>query len=89
VDTDKPEFDWPELPAELAQRIADHGLREAKIETPEPVLLAPLVGAELSSVLSGAQTGDPKVLARLRELLDSRPEIWGSFGDLAGHAERP
>ena len=38
-------------------------------------------------LLQRAQAGDPGVLSELRELLDSRPELWRRLGDLAGHVE--
>ncbi|QEH32107.1 hypothetical protein OJF2_05760 [Aquisphaera giovannonii] len=44
--------------------------------------------AELDRLLQRARGGDPEALPGLRELLDSRPEVWKRLGDLASHARR-
>lgn len=42
----------------------------------------PAVGAELRSLVQKAQAGDVSVLPRLRQILDTHPEIWQHGGDL-------
>jgi hypothetical protein len=42
--------------------------------------------AQLRWVLERARQGDEAALPRLREILDTRPELWRHFGDLASHA---
>ncbi len=42
---------------------------------------------EMRQVMERAQRGDSTALAQLSELLDSRPELWQQFGDLARHVE--
>jgi hypothetical protein len=44
--------------------------------------------AEFSRLVVQANAGDSGAMAKLRELLDNRPEIWQRVGDLAAHAER-
>jgi hypothetical protein len=41
---------------------------------------------EVRETVERARTGDRHALPRLRELLDERPEIWRSYGDVSGHA---
>ena len=47
----------------------------------------PPVLEELNQMLQRAKQGDEAVLPQLRQLLDSRPELWRHFGDLAMHAQ--
>ena len=46
----------------------------------------PPVVEDLNSLVKRAREGDETVLPQLRELLDTRPELWQHFGNLAGHA---
>ena len=46
----------------------------------------PPVVEDLNSLVKRARKGDETVLPQLRELLDTRPELWQHFGNLAGHA---
>ena len=41
---------------------------------------------QVRELLFRAQQGDQRVLPQLREVPDSRPELWRQMGDLAGHA---
>ncbi len=41
---------------------------------------------DLNWLVQRARQGDETVLPQLREMLDTRPEIWEHFGNLAGHA---
>jgi hypothetical protein len=41
---------------------------------------------ELREVFDRARRGDLEALPRLRELLEDRPELWQSYGDVARHA---
>src|SRR5262245_60496788 len=50
---------------------------------PEPAVIG-----ELRALAKRAQAGDAAALLRLRELLDSHPEVWRQVGDLAALAER-
>jgi hypothetical protein len=47
---------------------------------------AEAVQVELREVFDRARRGDLNALPRLRELLDDRPELWRSYGDVAKHA---
>jgi hypothetical protein len=47
---------------------------------------AEAVQVELREVFDRARRGDLEALPRLRELLDDRPELWQSYGDVARHA---
>jgi hypothetical protein len=47
---------------------------------------AEAVQVELREVFDRARRGDLDALPRLRELLDDRPELWQSYGDVAKHA---
>ncbi len=42
---------------------------------------------EFKALVELANSGDELALAELRELLDSRPDIWQQIGDLGRHAE--
>jgi hypothetical protein len=42
---------------------------------------------DLPGLLDRARRGDLEVLPRLREVLESRPELWRHYGDLALHAQ--
>jgi hypothetical protein len=42
----------------------------------------------LQAILILAKRGDPRVLPKLRQELDSNPELWKSTGDLAAQAQR-
>jgi hypothetical protein len=55
-------------------------------ETIPPVDRDDVATAELREAFETARRGDPAVLPRLRELLDERPELWRTFGDVAAHA---
>ena len=46
----------------------------------------PPVVEDLNSLVKRARGGDETALPELRELLDTRPEVWQHFGNLAGHA---
>ncbi len=46
-----------------------------------------LWAAEARQLLDRAGRGDDTCLPELRQLLDERPEIWRTLGDLARHAE--
>jgi len=53
-----------------------------KIPTEPPVV------DELRWFLDRARQGDDSVLPKLREILDTRPELWQYYGDLALHTQR-
>ena len=42
---------------------------------------------ELAQLLKRAEAGDRSVLPQLRRALDSDPDLWRAYGDLAAHAE--
>ena len=46
----------------------------------------PPVVEDLNSLVKRARKGDETVLPQLREMLDTRPELWQHFGNLAVHA---
>lgn len=46
----------------------------------------PPVVEDLNWLVQRARQGDETVLPQLRDMLDTRPEIWQHFGNLAGHA---
>ena len=46
----------------------------------------PPVVEDLNSLVKRAREGDETVLPQLREMLDTRPELWQHFGNLAVHA---
>ena len=46
----------------------------------------PPVVEDLNLLVQRAREGDEAVLPQLREMLDTRPELWQHFGNLAGHA---
>jgi hypothetical protein len=46
----------------------------------------PPVVEDLNSLVKRARKGDETVLPQLREMLDTRPELWQHYGNLAGHA---
>jgi len=46
----------------------------------------PPVVEDLDWLVQQARQGDEEVLPRLRDMLDTRPELWQHFGNLAGHA---
>jgi hypothetical protein len=48
--------------------------------------LAESAQAELYEVFDRTQRGDLEALPRIRELLEDRPELWQSYGDVARHA---
>src|SRR4051794_16064316 len=43
---------------------------------------------QLGRLLERARQGDEAVLPQLREFLDTRPELWRRYGDLALHARQ-
>ncbi len=57
---------------------------------PEPLQIPsePGVVDELHCVLNRARQGDESVLPQLRRILDTRPELWQYYGDMALHALR-
>jgi hypothetical protein len=46
----------------------------------------PPVVEDLNSLVKRARGGDETVLPQLREMLDTRPQLWQHYGNLAGHA---
>jgi hypothetical protein len=48
----------------------------------------PSVTVELRALVQRAQAGDPQALPRIRELLETFPQIWEHLGDLSALAER-
>jgi hypothetical protein len=46
----------------------------------------PLVLDDLNLLVQRAREGDESILPQLREMLDTRPELWQHYGNLAGHA---
>jgi hypothetical protein len=46
----------------------------------------PPVVEDLNLLVQRARQGDETVLPQLRDMMDTRPEIWQHFGNLAGHA---
>src|SRR5438552_1184158 len=58
--------------------------------SPKPTSHAPnlLHTEELRNLVAAAEGGDPESLSKLRELLDSHPEIWQACGDLGGIVEQ-
>ena len=46
----------------------------------------PPVVEDLNLLVQRARKGDETVLPQLREMLDTRPEVWQHFGNLAVHA---
>jgi hypothetical protein len=46
----------------------------------------PPVVKDLNLLVQRARGGDETVLPQLREMLDTRPELWQHYGNLAGHA---
>jgi hypothetical protein len=46
----------------------------------------PPVVEDLNSLVKRARGGDETALPELSEMLDTRPEVWQYFGNLAGHA---
>ena len=58
-----------------------HDVSEHLPQTDEPPVVK-----DLNSLVKRARKGDETVLPQLRELLDTRPELWQHFGNLAGHA---
>jgi hypothetical protein len=47
----------------------------------------PPVVEDLNSLVKRAREGDETALPKLRELLDTRPELWQYFGNIAAHAK--
>ena len=46
------------------------------------------VSADIRRLLEPAEAGDETALPALRELFDSRPDLWMALSDLSGRAER-
>jgi hypothetical protein len=46
------------------------------------------ISAEIWELLERAERRDETVMPSLRELLDSRPDLWRALSDAAGQAER-
>ena len=47
----------------------------------------PPVVEDLNWLVQRARQGDETVLPQLRDMLDSRPEVWRHYGNLAAHAK--
>jgi len=58
-----------------------HDVSEISHEPDEPPVVE-----DLNWLLQQARKGDENTLPQLRDLLDTRPEVWQHFGNLAGHA---
>jgi hypothetical protein len=58
-----------------------HDVSEHLPRTDEPPVVE-----DLNSLVKRARGGDETVLPQLREMLDTRPELWQHFGNLAVHA---
>jgi hypothetical protein len=58
-----------------------HDVSEHLPRTDEPPVVE-----DLNLLVQRARKGDETVLPQLREMLDTRPELWQHFGDLAVHA---
>ena len=74
---------WPAV--SIVRKIAHRGADVYKVVSTQ-VDPAQAVQAELREVFERARRGDLDALPRLRELLDDRPELWPSYGDVAKHA---
>ncbi len=46
----------------------------------------PATTEQINALLRGADAGEPKALAELRQLCEEAPEAWREFGDLARNA---
>src|SRR5262245_37568762 len=55
---------------------------------PSPAPARPPVLEDLPGLLDRARRGEVEVLPQLREVLESRPELWRHYGDLALHAQQ-
>jgi hypothetical protein len=74
---------WPVV--SIVRTIAHGGADVYKVVNTE-VDPAEAIQVELREVFNRARRGDLGALPRLRELLDDRPELWQSYGDVAKHA---
>jgi hypothetical protein len=61
-------------------------IREAFVEAGARLEEYRRVVDDLNSLVQRAREGDETVLLQLREMLDTRPELWQHFGNLAAHA---
>jgi hypothetical protein len=65
--------------------IVDGGAQDVSEHLP-PTDEPPVV-KDLNWLVERARQGDEKVLPQLRKLLDTQPELWQHFGNLAAHAK--